>query len=184
MKRLELISYEGKVCFLRAINRTLIVKCRRQNATMALPQAQTGGQPGHMPPIIEKRPCITFYHFPPNILVCHPIFLTSLRQWAHLFQTLIIMTYEITQHRAVLPNLCAARAVEVCRGRMLEIKSFNWEVSMKFSIVIENIWFCKFSRGTLLSLHHNIVIWSLNRSSVIVFDALFRLSLHGRCLSL
>ena len=32
-------------------------------------------------------------------------------------------------------------------------------------------------------LHHNIIIWSLNRSSVIIFDALFRLSLHGRCLS-
>ena len=33
-----------------------------------------GGQPGHMPPIIEKRRCI--YHFfttlPPNILVCPP----------------------------------------------------------------------------------------------------------------
>ena len=33
-----------------------------------------GGQPGHMPPIIEKRPCI--YHFlppsAPNILVCPP----------------------------------------------------------------------------------------------------------------
>ena len=38
--------------------------------------------------------------------------------------------------RAVLPNMCAAahkcaaRAVEVCRGRMLEIKSFQWEVSL------------------------------------------------------
>src|SRR6218665_1946183 len=36
-----------------------------------------GGQPGHVPPIIEKRPCI--YHYlppsrnpPPNILVCPP----------------------------------------------------------------------------------------------------------------
>ena len=44
----------------------------------------------------------------------------------------------------VLPNLCAAahkcavRAVEVCRGRMSEIKSFGWEVSMKLSTVIEN----------------------------------------------
>src|SRR6218665_739895 len=27
-----------------------------------------GGQRGHVPPIIEKRPCI--YHFLPNILVC------------------------------------------------------------------------------------------------------------------
>jgi len=27
--------------------------------------------------------------------------------------------------RAVLPNLCAARAVEVCCGRMSEIKSFQ-----------------------------------------------------------
>jgi len=89
----------------------------------------------------------------------------------------------------VLPNLCsaahkcAARAVEVCRGWMSEIKSFQWEVSMKFSIVIENVWCCKFSHGTLLPLHHNIIIWSLNRSSVIIFDALFRLSLHGHCLS-
>jgi len=61
----------------------------------------------------------------------------------------------------VLPNLCAAahkcaaRAVEVCCGRMSEIKSFNekfqWEV-----------WFPKFSHGTLLPPHHNIRIWSLN----------------------
>jgi len=90
---------------------------------------------------------------------------------------------------AVLPNLCAAvhkcaaRAVEVCRGRMTEIKSNQWEVSMKFSTVIENVWFPNFSHGTLPPLPHNIVIWSLNSSSVIVFDDLFRLSLHGGCLS-
>src|SRR6218665_3329833 len=36
------------------------------------------GQPGHVPPIIEKRPCIYhFYHRLP------PIFLTSLRQCVH-----------------------------------------------------------------------------------------------------
>src|SRR6218665_1289104 len=66
--------------------------------------------------------------------------------------------------RAVLPNLCAsahkcaARAVEVFRGRMSEIKSFQWEVSLKFSTVIENVQFPKFSHGTLLPLHHNIII--------------------------
>src|SRR6218665_158992 len=42
-----------------------------------------GGQPGHVPPIIEKHPCI--YHFlppfPPIFWFAHPIFLTSLRQW-------------------------------------------------------------------------------------------------------
>jgi len=37
--------------------------------------ADLRGQPGHVPPIIEKRPCI--YHFlppfaPPNTLVCPP----------------------------------------------------------------------------------------------------------------
>src|SRR6218665_3981324 len=61
---------------------------------------------------------------------------------------------------AVLPNLCAAahrpkcaaRAVEVCRGRMSEI-SFQWEVSLKFSTVIENVQFPKFSHGTILPLH-------------------------------
>jgi len=84
---------------------------------------------------------------------------------------------------AVLPNLCAAahkcaaRAVEVIRGRMSEIKSFQWQVSMKFSTLIENVWFPKFSRGTLLPLHYNIIIWSLKSSSVIIFDDLFRLSL-------
>jgi len=63
---------------------------------------------------------------------------------------------------AVLPNLCAAahecaaRAVEVCRGRMSEIKSFRWEVSLQFSTVIENVQFAKFSHGTLLPLHHII----------------------------
>src|SRR6218665_1339417 len=33
-----------------------------------------GGQPGHVPPIIEKRPCIYhfFYHLSPNILFCSP----------------------------------------------------------------------------------------------------------------
>jgi len=42
-----------------------------------------GGSQGMWPPIIEKRPCV--YHFlptfPPNILVCPPKILTSLRQW-------------------------------------------------------------------------------------------------------
>ena len=89
----------------------------------------------------------------------------------------------------MLPNLCAtahkcpARAVEVFRGRMSEIKSFQWEVSLKFSTVIENVQFPKFSHGTLLPLHHNIIIWSLNHSSVIIFFDLFRPSLYGRCLS-
>jgi len=54
---------------------------------------------------------------------------------------------------------------------------------MKFSTVIENVWFPKFNHGTFLPLHHKIIIWSLNRSSVIIFDNLFPLSLHGRCLS-
>src|SRR6218665_2407976 len=68
--------------------------------------------------------------------------------------------------RAVLPNLCAAahkcaaRAVKVCRGRMSEIKSFQWEVSLKFSTVIENVQFPKFSHGTLLPLHHNMITQS------------------------
>src|SRR6218665_877183 len=93
---------------------------------------------------------------------------------------------------AVLPNLCAAahkcaaRAVEVCRCRMSEIKSFQWEVSLKFSTVIENVQFAKFSHGTLLPLHRNIILGlagRLNRSSVIIFDDLFGLSLYGRCLS-
>jgi len=44
-----------------------------------------GGQPGHVPPIIEKRPCI--HHFlppiaPPILWFAHPIFLTSLRGYA------------------------------------------------------------------------------------------------------
>jgi len=90
----------------------------------------------------------------------------------------------------VLSNLCAAahkcaaRAVEVCRARISEIKSFQWEVSLKFSTLIENVQFAKFRHGTLLPLHHNI-IWSLNCSSVIrpIFDDLFWLSLYGRCLS-
>src|SRR6218665_593182 len=41
-----------------------------------------GRQPGHVPQIIEKRPCI--YHFLPPFLpifwFAYPIFLTSLRQ--------------------------------------------------------------------------------------------------------
>jgi len=78
---------------------------------------------------------------------------------------------------------CAARAVEVVRGRMSEINSFQWEVSMTFSTLIENIWFLKFSHGTLLPLYNNIIIWSLHCSYVIIFDDLFRLSLHGRSLS-
>src|SRR6218665_1130161 len=90
--------------------------------------------------------------------------------------------------KAVLPNLCAAahkcaaRAVEVCRGRISEIKSFQWEVSLKFSTVIDNVQFAKFSHATLIPLHHNI-IWSPIRSSVIIFDDLFGLSQYGRCLS-
>src|SRR6218665_2037114 len=41
------------------------------------------GQPGHVPPIIEKRPCI--YHFlppsgPPTFWFSRSIFLTSIRQ--------------------------------------------------------------------------------------------------------
>src|SRR6218665_2670394 len=43
-----------------------------------------GGGPGHVPPIIEKRPCI-YYFLPPFALTifwfAHPIFLTSLRQF-------------------------------------------------------------------------------------------------------
>src|SRR6218665_1433859 len=43
------------------------------------------GKPGMCPPIIENRSCI--YHFlppfaPPIFWFVHPIFLTSLRQWA------------------------------------------------------------------------------------------------------
>jgi len=79
-------------------------------------------------------------------------------------------------------QLCA-RAVEMCRDRMLEIKSFQLEVSLKFSTVVENVRFPKFSHGTLLPLHHNIIIWSLNRSSVIILEDLFRLSLYGCCLN-
>src|SRR6218665_316251 len=47
--------------------------------------------------------------------------------------------------RAVLPNLCAAahkcaaRAVQVCRGRMSEINSLHREVSMTFSTLIKNV---------------------------------------------
>jgi len=48
---------------------------------------------------------------------------------------------------------------------------------------IENVKFAKFSHGTLLPLHHNIIIWSLNRNSVIIFDDLFGLSLYGPYLS-
>ena len=93
---------------------------------------------------------------------------------------------------AVLPNLCAvahlcaaahkcaARAVEVCRGRISEMKSFQWEVSVKFSTVIENIWL---NTSTARPLHHNMVIWPLNSSSVIICDDLYCLSLYGRFLS-
>ena len=49
-----------------------------------LSYALTWGQPGHVPPITEKRPCI--YHFLPpfaplKFCFAHPIFLTSLRHW-------------------------------------------------------------------------------------------------------
>ena len=96
--------------------------------------------------------------------------------------------------KAVLLNLCAvahkcvARAVEVCHGRMSEINTFQWEVSMTFSMtfstLIENVSVPKFSHGTLVPLHHNIIIWSPHRSYVIIFDDLFRLFLHGCSLSL
>jgi len=77
-------------------------------------------------------------------------------------QKLDVMT--VPYAKAVLPNLCAAahkcvaRAVEVCRDRMSEIKSFQWEVSLKFSTVIGNVQFPTFSHDTLLPLHHNIII--------------------------
>jgi len=67
-------------------------------------------------------------------------------------------------YRPVLPNLCAtaqkcaARAVEMCRGRMSEINSFQLEVSMMFPTLFANVWFPKFSHGTLLPLHHYIMI--------------------------
>ena len=67
---------------------------------------------------------------------------------------------------------------------MSEINTFQWEVSMTFSTLIENVTFPKFSHGTLLPLHHNIIIWSPHRSYVIIFDDLFRLFLHGCSLSL
>ena len=86
----------------------------------------------------------------------------------------------------VLPNLfapahkCAARAVEMCRGRMSEIKSFQWEVSLTFSTIVETSNFL--NSATAHFFRSTIIIWSLNRSSVIIFDDLFRLSLYGRCL--
>jgi len=42
---------------------------------------------------------------------------------------------------AVLPNLCATRAITMCRSRMSEVKSFQREVSMKLSTLIENVSF-------------------------------------------
>ena len=53
-----------------------------------------------------------------------------------------------------------ARAVEVWRGQMSEINTFQWEVSMTFSTLIENVSFPKFSHGTLLPLHHNMITQS------------------------
>ena len=64
---------------------------------------------------------------------------------------------------------------------MSEINSFQWEVSMTFSM--RDVWFPKFSHGTLLPLHHNIIILSLHCSCVIIFYDLLRLFLHGRSLS-
>jgi len=52
--------------------------------------------------------------------------------------TVCFRVFEETS-KAVLPNLCSAarsaRAAEVCRGRIPEIKSFQWEVSMKFQLI-------------------------------------------------
>ena len=76
---------------------------------------------------------------------------------------------------AVLSNLCAAaqkcaaRAVEVSRGRMSENQKFSMGNFIEISTVIESVQFSKFSHGTLLPIHDNI-IWYLNRSSVIIFN--------------
>src|SRR6218665_2263096 len=55
---------------------------------------------------------------------------------------------------------------------------------MTFSTLIENVSFPKFSHGTLLPLHYNIIIITPSYTYVIIFDDLFRLFLHGRFLSL
>ena len=125
--------------------------------------------------------------FPPRLLGASSNRYRRTCKGTHLSIGLVCVQCHV--RRAVLPNLCAAahkyaaRAVEVYRGRMSEIRSFQWKDSLKFSTVIENVQFPKFSHGTLLPLHHNITIWSVNRSSMMIFDDLFRLSLRGRCLS-
>src|SRR6218665_871351 len=59
----------------------------------------------------------------------------------------------------VLPNLsaaahkCAAKAVTVCCGRMSEDKSFQREVSLKLSTLIESISFLHIIHSTLLPLY-------------------------------
>ena len=68
------------------------------------------------------------------------------------------------------------RGTQVCResGRGVPRPNVgNKKFSMRsvdevFNYCHRKLWFCKFSHGTLLPLHHNIIIiWSLNRSSVI-----------------
>src|SRR6218665_582634 len=66
-----------------------------------------GGSPGTCPPIIEKRPCI--YHFlphfspRPNILVCPPNILTSLRQCLQALHFCLTM-HEHLQRSIIVTN--------------------------------------------------------------------------------
>ena len=69
------------------INTELIISLiKNSTITTNTHRRRLWGQPGHVPPIIEKRPCI--YHcLPPSVPIfwfAHPIFLISLRQCKYL----------------------------------------------------------------------------------------------------
>src|SRR6218665_1922287 len=85
---------------------------------------------------------------------------------------------------SVLPNLCAAaqkcaaRAVEVCRGRMSKINNFNTKFQLRFQLSLKTF---DFLNSATAHINCSIII-SLHRCYVIIFYGLFRLALHGRSL--
>src|SRR6218665_2019668 len=85
---------------------------------------------------------------------------------------------------SVLPNLCAAaqkcaaRAVEVCRGRMSKINNFNTKFQLRFQLSLKTF---DFLNSATAHFNYSIII-SLHRCYVIIFYGQFRLSLHGRSL--
>ena len=59
-------------------------------------------------------------------------------------------------------------------------KVFNEKFKWNFQLSLKTF---DFLNSTTEHFYRSIIKWSLNRSSVIIFDNLFPLSLHGRCLS-